>query len=107
MADSGFIKRLKGIIGDFDEGFRKDYGMGSEDSRRVMYRTRDLEGKTAEGPKMSHMAGAYPMGQRVRDISGTASEAGKQARAEANMSFEKNRSLAHQMIKYSEQLLLI
>ena len=53
---AGLLKQLGGL--DFKEGFRKDYGIGGEDNRRVMHRTRELEGKTAEGPKMELMAGS-------------------------------------------------
>jgi hypothetical protein len=81
---------------EFSQGFRDDYGIGGEDARRVMHRTRELQGKTAEGPKMELMAGSHPLIQRVRDVTGHASEEGLQARAEAGMELKDNKSLAHQ-----------
>lgn len=94
MRFSGILGKL-GSIDDFKDGFRRDYGIGGEDNRRVMHRTRELEGKTAEGPKMELMAGSYPVAQRAREIAGVANDAGKQARAEADMDFLENENFMH------------
>ena len=94
MRFSGVLGKL-GSIDDFKDGFRRDYGIGGEDNRRVMHRTREIEGKTAEGPKMELMAGSYPVAQRAREIAGVANDAGKQARAEADMDFLENASFMH------------
>ncbi len=94
MRFSGILGKL-GTIDDFKDGFRRDYGIGGEDNRRVMHRTREIEGKTAEGPKMELMAGSYPVAQRAREITGMANDAGKQARAEADMDFLENASFMH------------
>ena len=85
MRKAGILGQLGQAVDDFKSGFRKDYGIGGEDARRVMHRIRNLEDKTAEGPKMSLMMGSHPMAQRVRDVTGTATEIGEQARAEADM----------------------
>lgn len=82
-------------IDEFKSGFKKDYGIGGEDARRVMHRIRELQGKTAEGPKMELMAGSHPLSQRLRDVTGTSDEFGQQARAEADMEFDQNKSVAH------------
>ena len=97
MRKAGILGQLGQAVDDFKSGFRKDYGIGGEDARRVMHRIRNLEDKTAEGPKMSLMAGSHPMAQRVRDVTGTATEVGEQARAEADMAFDRNASLPHQI----------
>ena len=94
MRFSGILGKL-GSIDDFKDGFRKDYGIGGEDNRRVMHRTRELQGKTAEGPKMELMMGSYPVAQRAREIAGVANDAGKQARAEADMDFREDKSFMH------------
>ena len=94
MRFSGILGKL-GTIDDFKDGFRRDYGIGGEDNRRVMHRTREIEGKTAEGPKMELMAGSYPIAQRAREMAGVANDAGKQARAEADMDFLENASFMH------------
>lgn len=97
MRKAGILGQLGQAVDDFKSGFRKDYGIGGEDARRVMHRIRNLEDKTAEGPKMSLMAGSHPMAQRMRDVTGTATEIGEQARAEADMAFDRNASLPHQV----------
>ena len=91
---AGLLKEL-GTLQDFKQGFRKDYGIGGEDNRRVMHRTRELENKTAEGPKMELMAGSYPVAQRAREVAGVANEAGTQARAEADMGFDRDAPFMH------------
>ena len=94
MRFSGILGKL-GTIDDFKDGFRRDYGIGGEDNRRVMHRTRELQGKTAEGPKMELMMGSYPVAQRAREMAGVANDAGKQARAEADMDFLENANFMH------------
>ena len=96
MRKAGILGQLGQAVDDFKSGFRKDYGIGGEDARRVMHRIRNLEDKTAEGPKMELMAGSHPMAQRMRDVTGTATEIGEQARAEADMGFDRNASIPHQ-----------
>lgn len=87
---------LRKAYSELAQGFRDDYGIGGEDARRVMHRTRELQGKTAEGPKMELMAGSHPLIQRTRDVLGVATEEGKQARAEAGMELKDNKSRMHQ-----------
>ena len=62
--------RIAGLLGDigrdFRKGFTNAYGVGGEDTRRAMHRARELQGKTAEGPKMDLMAGSYPLAEDTR-----------------------------------------
>ena len=92
----GFLDRAGKVSKDFIEGFKHDYSIGGEDNRRAMHRTRELEGKTAEGPKIELMTGSYPLGYRTREILGTASPEGLQARKEADMSLLGDRGRAFQ-----------
>ena len=93
---AGILSKLGQAGKDFKEGFNADYSIGGEDNRRVMHRIREIEGHTAEGPKMELMLGAYPMAQRAREIAGVANEAGIKARNEADMGFRNDKSRAYQ-----------
>ena len=72
---AGLLKQL----GEFKEGFKHDYAIGGEDARQGMYRERELRDLQQEGPKMELMAGAYPLGQRIREFAGIATPEGVQA----------------------------
>ncbi len=65
---AGLLKQL----GDVKEGFKHDYAIGGEDARKGMYRERELQGKQSEGPKWDQMTAAYPLGQRIRELTKTA-----------------------------------
>ena len=82
---AGLLKQLGDAARDFGEGARLNYGIGGEDARRARDRGRELQGKTAEGPKMSLMLGAFPVGQRAREIAGIADPNALQARQEMGM----------------------
>ena len=82
------LGRLRKALGELNEGFRADYGIGGEDQRIAMHRERELQGKQAEAPKMAQMAGAYQTGFRTRDLLGAATPEATQARSELDMGFE-------------------
>ena len=90
---AGVLKQL----GDVNEGFKHDYAIGGEDARQGMYRERELRNKQPDGPKMEIMAGAYPLGQRVREVLGIASPEGIQARQELDLGLKKDKSKAYQI----------
>jgi hypothetical protein len=95
MRKAGLLKRLADEIKPYKQGFEDDYAYGGEDPRRVMHRTRELEKKTAEGPKMAHMMGSWPLAQRVRELFNVANPAGIQARNEANVGLRKDKGTKH------------
>ena len=93
---AGLLKQLGDAARDFGEGARLNYGIGGEDARRARDRGRELQGKTAEGPKMELMLGSYPLGQRAREVVGIADKDALQARQEMGMALQKDRSPAFQ-----------
>lgn len=66
-----------------------------------MYRIRQLNNQTDEGTKMSHMMGAYPPAQRIREAFGAGTPAGNQARNEADMSLRTDKSRAFQVGQFA------
>ena len=95
MRKAGILQRVADAIEPYKQGFKGDYAYGGEDPRRVMYRTRALEDKTAEGPKMAHMFGSWPLAQRAREVFNVANPAGVQARNEANIGLRKDKGAKH------------
>ena len=93
---AGLLQQLGDAVKELGEGARLNYGIGGEDARRARDRGRELQGKTAEGPKMELMAGSYPLGQRAREIAGIADKEALQARQEMGMALQKDRSPAFQ-----------
>lgn len=97
MRFSGILKQIGDAAGDFDKGFRNAYGVGGEDTRRAMHRARELQGKTAEAPKIDLMAGSYPLGQKTLELMDQADPDALQARKEMNMHLQRDASAAHQV----------
>ncbi len=89
---AGLLKQL----GEVKEGFKHDYAIGGEDARKGMYRERELQGKQSEGPKWDQMTAAYPLGQRIRELTKTATPEGVQARQEMDLGLATDRSKAYQ-----------
>ena len=93
---AGLLKQLGDAAKDFGEGARLNYGIGGEDARRARDRARELQGKTAEGPKIELMAAAHPLIQRIRQLAGVADPEALQAQKEMGMALQKDRSPAFQ-----------
>ena len=89
---AGLLKQL----GEVKEGFKHDYAIGGEDARKGMYRERELQNEQSEGPKWDQMTAAYPLGQRIRELTNTATPEGVQARQEMDLGLKKDRSKAYQ-----------
>jgi hypothetical protein len=95
MRKAGILQQAADALKPYAEGFKGDYEYGGEDPRRVMHRIRQLENKTAEGPKMAHMLGSWPLAQRVRELFNVANPAGIQARNEADIGLRKDKGAKH------------
>lgn len=70
---------------DFATGFKEDYGIGREDTTKMFYRQRELEGKEPEAPRWDSMMGNHPGFIRTGELLGTTSEAQKEALKQSNM----------------------
>ena len=70
---------------DFATGFREDYGIGREDTTKMFYRQRELEGATTEAPRIDNMIGNHTGIIRTTELAGKASPEQKQALKESNM----------------------
>ena len=70
---------------DFATGFKEDYGIGREDTTKMFYRQRELEGKEPEAPRWDSMMGNHPGMIRTGELLGQTSEPQAQALKESNM----------------------
>ena len=70
---------------DFGEGFKTDYGIGREDTTKMYYRQRDLEGSAEEATRAASMFGTHPGIFRTKELMGKISPEAKQALQEADM----------------------
>ena len=70
---------------DFGEGFKSDYGIGREDTTKMYYRQRDLEGQPEEATRAASMFGTHPGVFRTKELLGKISPENKQALREADM----------------------
>ena len=70
---------------DFGEGFKSDYGIGREDTTKMYYRQRDLEGQPEEATRAASMFGTHPGVFRTKELMGKISPENKQALREADM----------------------
>ena len=91
---AGLLKNIGQAKDDFVEGFKADYGIGSEDARGASYRKRELEGRQKEAPKIEAMLESYPMLYRLRELSRTISPEAKQALYEQDMALQSDKSKA-------------
>ena len=78
---------------DFAEGFKEDYGIGREDTTKMFYRQRELEGKEPEAPRWDSMLGNHPGLIRTGEVLGTTSDSQREALRESNMNLRG--SIAH------------
>ena len=70
---------------DFGEGFKDDYGIGREDTTKMFYRQRELEGKQTEAPRWDSMMGNHPGIIRTKELFGKTTPEQNQALQESNM----------------------
>ena len=78
---------------EFGEGFKTDYGIGREDTTKMYYRQRDLEGQPEEATRAASMFGTHPGVFRTKELMGKISPEAKQALQEADMNLRG--SVAH------------
>jgi hypothetical protein len=86
MRKAGLLQQLGNIGNDIKVGFDKEKGIGPEDNRRAHYRELELQGKQADAPKWDQMMGAYPLGNRIKELFGKASPERIQAEKEMGIS---------------------
>tara|TARA_R100001126_G_C4885696_1_gene182262 strand:+ start:2086 stop:3300 length:1215 start_codon:yes stop_codon:yes gene_type:complete len=79
-------EKIDQILADFGEGFKTDYSIGKDDLTRMYYRTRELQGKTAEAPRATNMFNTHLGIIRTREAAGKADPATIQALNERDMS---------------------
>jgi hypothetical protein len=86
MRKAGLLQQLGNIGNDIKVGFDKEKGIGPEDNRRAHYRELELQGKQADAHKWDQMMGAYPLGNRIKELFGKASPERIQAEKEMGIS---------------------
>tara|TARA_B100001778_G_C18599186_1_gene636314 strand:+ start:1968 stop:3203 length:1236 start_codon:yes stop_codon:yes gene_type:complete len=78
-------EQIRQILSDIGQGFKADYELGKDDSTRMYYRTRNLQGLTDEAPKATNMMNTHQGIYRLREALGKLDPATTQALNERDM----------------------
>ena len=70
---------------DFGEGFKDDFSIGREDTTKMFYRQRELEGNQTEAPRWDSMMGNHPGIIRTKELFGKTTPEQNQALKESKM----------------------
>lgn len=93
MADR--MGKIRKILGDLGEGFKEDYSLGREDTTRMYYTKRDLNGEADDAPRWDNMMGTHPGIFRVKEALGKTTPTEQEALRQHNM--ELRGSKAHKV----------
>ncbi len=88
---AGLLKNL----GDAKAGFRNDLGIGPEDVRKAHYRELELDGHQPDAPKIEQMAGAWHLGNKIKEAAGQANPARLKAEREMDLGLDQSQSPAY------------
>lgn len=78
-------EQIRKILSEVGQGFKADYELGKDDSTRMYYRTRNLQGLTDEAPKATNMMNTHQGIYRTREALGQLDPATVQALNERDM----------------------
>jgi len=78
-------EQIRKILKEVGQGFKADYELGKDDSTRMYYRTRNLQGLTDEAPKATNMMNTHQGIYRLREALGKLDPATIQALNERDM----------------------
>ena len=69
--------------------FNEEIGRGADDQAKMFYKTRDLQGKDDDAPRMDKTMGEHPLVYRIRENLGIADKAAMEARAQLGMEMKQ------------------
>tara|TARA_B100000963_G_C22602917_1_gene661135 strand:+ start:591 stop:1826 length:1236 start_codon:yes stop_codon:yes gene_type:complete len=78
-------EQIRKILSEVGQGFKADYELGKDDSTRMYYRTRNLQGLTDEAPKATNMMNTHQGIYRLREALGKLDPSTIQALNERDM----------------------
>lgn len=85
-------EKIRQILSDIGQGFKADYELGKDDSTRMYYRTRNLQGLTDEAPKATNMMNTHQGIYRLREALGKLDPATIQALNERDMALRGSKA---------------